>query len=107
MESWVASAIGMSVSALAVGLVYLFLHRQYHHTFLRTWAIGWALYGLAVVFEVRLTHRYDSSYLLLANQAALLGSAVMLLLGVVASWLFSKVEDRYSGEREAIDAGGR
>ena len=33
--------------------------------------------------------------------------AVMLLLGVVASWLFSKVEDRYSGEREAIDAGGR
>ncbi|HQN43055.1 MAG TPA: diguanylate cyclase [Anaerolineaceae bacterium] len=84
MESWVASAIGMSVSALAVGLVYLFLHRQYHHTFLRTWAIGWALYGLAVVFEVRLTHRYDSSYLLLANQAALLGSAVMLLLGVEA-----------------------
>ena len=33
--------------------------------------------------------------------------AVMLLLGVVASWLFSKVEDRYSGEREAIDACGR
>lgn len=35
-----------------------------------------------------------------------LGScAVMLVLGVGASWLFSKVEDRYSGEREAIDAG--
>lgn len=29
---------------------------------------------------------------------------VMLVLGVVASWLFSKVEDRYAGERDAIDA---
>lgn len=31
--------------------------------------------------------------------------AVMLVIGVVASWLFSKVEDRYAGEREAIEAG--
>ena len=30
--------------------------------------------------------------------------AVMLILGVIASWLFSKVEDRYSGERDAIDS---
>lgn len=30
--------------------------------------------------------------------------AIMLLLGVVASWLFSKVEDRYAGERETIDS---
>lgn len=30
--------------------------------------------------------------------------AAMLVVGVVASWLFSKVEDRYSGERDAIDA---
>ncbi|QIK72700.1 DUF368 domain-containing protein [Propioniciclava coleopterorum] len=37
----------------------------------------------------------------------LLSCAVMLALGVLASWAFSKVEDRYSGEREAIDAGGR
>ena len=36
----------------------------------------------------------------------LLSCAVMLVLGIVASWLFSKVEDRYAGEREAIDAGG-
>ena len=36
----------------------------------------------------------------------LLSCAVMLVLGIVASWLFSKVEDRYSDEREAIDAGG-
>ena len=32
--------------------------------------------------------------------------AVMLVLGVVASWLFSKLEDRYSDEREAIEASG-
>ncbi|WP_232550097.1 DUF368 domain-containing protein [Propioniciclava soli] len=31
--------------------------------------------------------------------------AAMLLAGIVASWLFSKVEDRYAGERDAIDAG--
>lgn len=31
--------------------------------------------------------------------------AVMLVLGVAASWLFSKIEDRYSGERAAIEAG--
>ena len=30
--------------------------------------------------------------------------AVMLVVGVIASYLFSKVEDRYSGEREAIEA---
>lgn len=30
--------------------------------------------------------------------------AVMLAAGVVASWLFSKLEDRYADEREAIDA---
>jgi diguanylate cyclase (GGDEF)-like protein/PAS domain S-box-containing protein len=81
MESWVASAIGMSISAFAVGMVYLFLHRQYHHTFLRTWAIGWALYGIAVIFEVRLTFRYGAPFLM-ANQAALLGCAVMMLLGL-------------------------
>lgn len=28
----------------------------------------------------------------------------MLLAGIIASWLFSKVEDRYAGEREAIEA---
>ena len=32
--------------------------------------------------------------------------AVMLVLGVVASCLFSKLEDRYSDEREAIEASG-
>ncbi|MFP5416900.1 MAG: DUF368 domain-containing protein [Actinomycetes bacterium] len=38
--------------------------------------------------------------------AAFLGfAAAMLVAGVVASWLFSKVEDRYSAEREAIEAG--
>lgn len=30
--------------------------------------------------------------------------AAMLLLGVVASWLFSKVEDRYAPERDAAEA---
>ena len=30
----------------------------------------------------------------------------ILVLGVVASWLFSKLEDRYSDEREAIEASG-
>ncbi|MFV0452193.1 MAG: DUF368 domain-containing protein [Propioniciclava sp.] len=30
--------------------------------------------------------------------------AVMLVLGVLASWGFSKIEDRYADEREAIDA---
>lgn len=34
----------------------------------------------------------------------LVACAVMLVLGVIASWLFSKVEDRYADEREAIDA---
>lgn len=32
--------------------------------------------------------------------------AGMLLLGVLASWLFSKVEDRYAVEREAIEEAG-
>lgn len=31
-------------------------------------------------------------------------SAAMLVVGVVASWLFSKVEDRYATERDAIDS---
>lgn len=31
--------------------------------------------------------------------------AAMLVAGVVASWLFSKVEDKYSDERASIDAG--
>lgn len=31
-------------------------------------------------------------------------SAAMLVVGIVASWLFSKVEDKYSGERESIEA---
>ena len=30
--------------------------------------------------------------------------AAMLVAGVVASWLFSKVEDRYASEREAIES---
>ena len=30
--------------------------------------------------------------------------AVMLVLGVLASWLFSKVEDRYATERDALDS---
>ena len=30
--------------------------------------------------------------------------AVMLVLGVLASWAFSKVEDRYAAQREAIEA---
>lgn len=29
---------------------------------------------------------------------------IMLALGILASWLFSKVEDRYSSERDALDA---
>ena len=38
---------------------------------------------------------------------AFLGAcAVMLVLGVIASWLFSKVEDRYSTERGAIESAG-
>ncbi len=37
--------------------------------------------------------------------AFLASCAVMLALGVLASWLFSKVEDRYASERDAIDAG--
>ena len=31
--------------------------------------------------------------------------AVLLVVGIVASWLFSKVEERYADERTAIDAG--
>ena len=31
--------------------------------------------------------------------------AVMLVAGVAASWGFSKIEDRYADQREAIDAG--
>ena len=30
--------------------------------------------------------------------------AVMLVAGIIASWLFSKVEDRYADERDAIEA---
>ncbi|MFT3875932.1 MAG: DUF368 domain-containing protein [Propioniciclava sp.] len=31
--------------------------------------------------------------------------AVMLVLGILASWGFSKIEDRYSDQREAIESG--
>lgn len=34
-------------------------------------------------------------------------AAALLVVGVIASYLFSKVEDRYADEREAIDSAGK
>lgn len=43
----------------------------------------------------------------LSLTASIVFALVLLVVGVVASYLFSRVEDRYSGEREALEASAK
>lgn len=77
---------------------------QHHYAGMYHFILGLVVGSSLAIFPTVVFVPEDMAKTELSLPIFLLACLVMLAIGTVASWAFSKVEDRYSGEREALEA---
>ncbi|HJE52518.1 MAG TPA: DUF368 domain-containing protein [Tessaracoccus flavescens] len=93
----------LCVLLLAKGAAWLF-DRYYAHAF--HFILGMVIGSSVALFPTQVFPAFTSEQLAahgLTMTTGILFAVAMLIVGTVASYLFSRVEDKYSDEREAID----